>query len=236
MEDFEVVINDGAGSDNTPSQEPTNTETVTPEPQSETPSETPQEETTELYELPDGRKVDAQTVASEYKNLLSDYTRKSQALANYEKSNINNHVPKDDIDDTWVPETYEEILAKAEERIFQRIEEKQRAEQEFEQQITSQVDSELAEIKKANPSLDENKLFEHATKYKFPNLSSAFQNMQDMNKSLDAIREQTAKSVQKRNSDPVAIGTAPISNDEEEYSPNLRGNSLKDYLRAIKQK
>ena len=235
MEDYEVVINDGAGSETTPSQEPTNPETVTPETPTEKPSETPEEETTELYELPDGRKVDAQTVASEYKNLLSDYTRKSQALANYEKSNINNNIPKDK-DEEWVPETYEEILAKAEERIFQRMEEKQRAEQEFEQQITSQVDSELAEIKKANPSLDENKLFEHATKYKFPNLSSAFQNMQDMNKSLEAIREQTAKSVQKRNSDPVAIGTAPISNDEEEYSPNLRGNSLKDYLRAIKQK
>lgn len=235
MEDYEVVINDGAGSESTPSPEPTEPETVTPETPTETPSETHEEETTELYELPDGRKVDAQTVASEYKNLLSDYTRKSQALANYEKSNINNNIPKDN-DDEWVPETYEEILAKAEERIFQRIEEKQRAEQEFEQQITSQVDSELAEIKKANPSLDENKLFEHATKYKFPNLSSAFQNMQDMNKSLEAIREQTAKSVQKRNSDPVAIGTAPISMDEEEYSPNLRGNSLKDYLRAIKQK
>lgn len=233
MEDYEVVINDGSSSDTSPSTETSEADNVSSQVSTETPVETKQEETTELYELPDGRKVDAQTVATEYKNLLSDYTRKSQALANYEKANINSQ-PNDTKD--WVPETYEEILAKAEERVFQRMEEKQRAEQEFEQQIVSQVDSELAEIKKLNSSLDENKLFEHATKYKFPSLMSAYQNMQDMNKSLEAIREQTAKSIQKRNSDPVAIGNAPVIEDEAIYEPGSRNNSLKDYLRALKNK
>jgi len=42
-------------------------------------TETPAEE--ELFELPDGRKVDAAGVAQEYRNLLGDYTQKSQKLA-----------------------------------------------------------------------------------------------------------------------------------------------------------
>lgn len=65
---------------------------ATPEATPETPAET-------LYELPDGRKVDAATLAKEYKeNLLPEFTRRSQRLAEYEKVGkpeiINKNEPK----------------------------------------------------------------------------------------------------------------------------------------------
>lgn len=43
----------------------------------------------ELYDLPDGRKVDAKTLSREWKeNFMPDYTKKSQRLSEYEKSQL----------------------------------------------------------------------------------------------------------------------------------------------------
>jgi len=57
----------------------------------------------DLYDLPDGRKVDGQTLAKEWKeNFLPDYTRKSQALSEMkDKTTPTEKKPWED--ETWVP-------------------------------------------------------------------------------------------------------------------------------------
>src|SRR3972149_7800719 len=85
-----------------------------------TPDSTPKVEEPVLYDLPDGRKVDAETLARKFKeNFLPEFTRKSQALAEIErKKDITS--PQDDLPawkkPDYVPKDYGEVieLAKAE--------------------------------------------------------------------------------------------------------------------------
>jgi hypothetical protein len=242
-EEYEVEIVGGE----TPSSEPDN-KSETPsekQPQGDTqPEETPAGETPaqELYELPDGRKVDAQTVLEEYKNLQKDYTQKSQKLASYEKKpdiiNDNKVDTPSWKDPEWQPQTYAELLEVAKQEMYRDMEEKQRAEQEVELQLANQVDSQLTEVKKLDPNVNESKLLEHATKYKIPDLVSAYNNMKEMNTRIEAVRAETAKNLQKRASDPVA-GTQGQETPIDEaniYDPRASTTSLLDYLRQIKQK
>lgn len=80
---------------------PADTTVAEPQPEvKEEVVETPTEETTEtepkepakaednLVELPDGRKLPPKEAEAEYRNLYSEFTRKSQKLATYELSLI----------------------------------------------------------------------------------------------------------------------------------------------------
>lgn len=213
------------------------------------PTETKQQETTEtetkvveepvvteqLVKLPDGREVNAQQAAEEYQKLLSDYTRKSQKLATYESGNkeiTNKEVPKTD---EWVPQTWEEVIAKAKAEAIAEVESKANAEAQHHQEILNTVQSQLEEIKKIDPTVNDTALFSHATKYGFTDLSKAHANMKDMHKTIDKVREDTARNLQKRNAEPISgAANSGTSVDPDVYQPT-HGSAL-DFLNSIKNK
>lgn len=208
---------------------------VTPEPEVtpeiKTEPETAAEPSTpevELFELPDGRKVDAETLSKEWKeNFYPDYTRKSQALAAKETA------PKTEAPSTdpeWVPQSYEELLTVAEQRVFQKMEQRQREEIETRTRIENEVVTQLETLKKADPTLNENALFLHANKYGFRDLSVAHQNMKDMNALVKTTQEVTAKNIAKR-VDPVSI--TPGSSGGAKPDPSAFSSAV-EYMRSLK--
>ncbi len=232
----ELVSNDGTTPIETPIVETETTQTnlqeevVTPETKVEEVTTT----TEQLVELPDGRKVNAQEAAQEYKNLLSDYTRKSQKLAAYESGNKNiTNQEKPAETKEWIPETWEDVLARAKEEVFNEINNKSKAEQEHQEQILSTVQGQLDEIKKIDPIVNETMLFAHATKYGFTNLVQAHSNMKDMHKTITKVREETAKNIQKRNAEPInGTVNSGTTVDNDAYSPTI-GSAL-DFFKSLK--
>lgn len=206
------------------------TEPVAPvEPVAETPIEpepaTPAEP--ELFELPDGTKVDAATLAREWKeNFLPDYTKKAQALA--AKETITK--PTDPYaDPNYTPSSYKEIEDRAVEKALRLIEEKETTRIEQQKAIEDAVSSQLTDIKKTDSALNENALFLHANKYGFRDLKQAHQNMKDMSEMAKNVQKKTAQDIAKRN-DPVsaspgATGTRP---EASQFATS------RDYLNALK--
>jgi len=208
----------------TPSEEIEETETPAEE-EEEVISSEPEET---LYELPDGRKVDAETLTREWKeNFLPDYTRKSQALA--EKENINNK-PTDPLSDpNYVPKDAAELAELLEKRMFDKMEAKEQQRIEQERAVETMVEQQLAEVKKADPSLNENTLFQHANKYGFRDLKLAHQNMKDMGLLAKKVQKQTSANVAKR-TDPVSTSPGATGSRPE---PSQFASS-QEYLAALK--
>lgn len=199
-------------------------ETKVPETVVETEKTTEQE----LYELPDGRKVDGETLTKEWKeNFLPDYTRKSQALAAKDK------LPEKPTDPTtdpnWQPKTYQELLEVAERRALDKVEAKEQARIEQHQAVENEVIGQLADIKKSDPTVNENALFLHANKYGFRDLKQAHQNMKDMSVLAKNVKQATAKDIAKRN-DPVSI--APGASGAKPNPSNF-GTAV-EFLRSLK--
>lgn len=193
------------------------------------PTSDPVVPTEELFELPDGRKVDAATLTKEWKeNFLPDYTRKSQALAAKDKPLEVQPTASKYADPNYVPQTYEEILEEATNRALQRIESKEQEREQQRKAIEDAVESQLVEIKKIDPNLNENALFQHATKYGFRDLKAAHQNMQDMNAVVKKVQTKTAADIAKRN-DPVSVqpGATGARPDPSQFS------SARDYLKSL---
>lgn len=196
------------------------------------PTETPAEvvPTEALYELPDGRKVDAETLSKEWKeNFYPEYTRKSQALA--AKENINNQTTEADpfADPEYVPTSYAEIIKIAEQRAIEAIDNRTKEAQEQQQAVENEVESQLTSIKSKDPNLDENALFVHATKYGFRDLNVAYQNMQDMKTLAKSVQQTTVKNIAKR-ADPVSTTQGQTTG----ATPNPSAfSSARDYLRSI---
>lgn len=185
-----------------------------------------------LYDLPDGRKVDAETLQKEWKeNFLPDYTRKSQELAKLEKvpdPNLNNQTPKNNYaDPNYVPQTYEEIIQESERRALEKFEAKEKAAIEARQQVETAVANEIAELKKADPNLNVDSLFNHAVKYNFNDLTVAYKNMKDMANLAKSVQTETVKNIQKR-ADPVS--TKPGATGTQ-LNPRSFSSAV-DYLRA----
>ncbi len=209
----------------------------------EAPIETPKEVTPateesvqptepELYELPDGRKVDAETLSKEWKeNFYPDYTRKSQALAEKEKGDINNNEPAKSpyADPEYMPQSYEEILQVAEERAVKAIEAREQERVEAQQRLENEVATQLETLKKVDANLNENALFLHANKYGFRDLSVAYQNMKDMSAIAKTVQKTTADNIAKRN-DPVSAspGATGARPDPSQFS------TAQEYLRSLK--
>lgn len=190
----------------------------------------PAEPVAELYELPDGRKVDGQTITQEYKNLLSDYTRKSQELAKVKTEPLpTNETKSPYADPNYVPQSYEEIIKVAEQRALETLANQEKTKLEEKQAIENEVVNQLTEIKKLDPALNENALFEHANKYDFKDLRVAHKNMKDMADVIKKTQTATAQNIAKRN-DPVSIspGATGTKLNPDDFS------NAKDYLRALK--
>ncbi len=200
--------------------------------ETETPAEVVETETPtepELYELPDGRKVDAATLSKEWKeNFYPDYTRKSQALAAKEQPLTEKPTNKF-ADPAYTPQTYEEILQEAEARAVKTIEGKEQARVEAQKSIETAIETQLTDIKKTDPTLNEQALFLHATKYGFQNLAQAHQNMKDMSEMAKKVQTTTAKNIAKR-VDPVSVspGATGARPNPSQFSTAI------DYLNAVK--
>lgn len=186
----------------------------------------------ELFDLPDGRKVDAETLAREFKeNFIPEFTRKSQELAELKKGTINNDntsTPKFYEDPEWQPETYAELIAIAKEEVKGDLEARENARIEQHQAIENAVISQLTELKTFDPALNENALFLHANKYGFKDLKLAHQNMKDMSDVIKRTQTTTAANIAKR-VDPVSISPGATG---AKSNPSNFGSAI-DYLRSI---
>lgn len=185
----------------------------------------------ELYELPDGRKVDAPTLSKEWKeNFLPEFTRKSQALAAKDNAPLQETKSTNPLaDPDYVPQTYAEIVELAKQATFQEMADKEKARVDAANALETTVNTQLSEIKATDPNLNENALFVHATKYRFTDLKLAHQNMKDMNDTIKKVQQTTAQNIQKR-ADPVSVSPGATG---AKLNPDQFGSSL-EYLRALK--
>lgn len=203
----------------------------------------------ELYDLPDGRKVDAATLAHEWKNnFMPDYTRKSQIAAQVAPQAQQQQPPATQPqttnapqtppwrDPNWVPQTYAEVIDAAKQDIqldqARQVHEREQATA----QINSMVDNQLAEIRKTEPNLSEDLLFQHALKYSFPDLNAAYKNMKDFNLAVKRTEARVQQNIQARAEDPVAVQTQqPSSSNEIDYRRMVNDHrSPLDILRGLK--
>lgn len=213
------VPNPTPNPDPTPAADPA----VTPAPTSD-----PVVPTEELFELPDGRKVDAATLTREWKeNFLPDYTRKSQALAAKDKP-LETQPTSKFADPNYVPQTYEEIILAAEQRALEKVDAREQARLDRDKALGDAVEAQLTEVRKTDPNLNENALFQHATKYGFQNLVAAHKNMRDMSDMVKKVQTKTATDITKRN-DPVSIqpGAGGARSDPSQFS------SAREYLKSL---
>lgn len=194
-----------------------------------------------LYETPDGRKVDAATLQKEWKeNFLPEFTRKSQRLAELEsKKDINspNNEPEWKKPD-YVPQNYAEVIELAKREALQEIQNNAKMEQERITAIQTEVENQLQEIKKTDPKLDENLLFQHANKYGFQDLKTAYLNMMDMKKTAIEVEQRTVKNLKNRDADPISTTPGGDLPDSSGYDPNemSKFNSATEYLSFIRGK
>ena len=187
----------------------------------------------ELIELPDGRKVDAATVATEYKNLLSDYTKKSQELAQLKGPKTAEITkPVDPLQDpNYVPGTYAELAKVIAENIAKEAKAKEDATAAEKLALETAVTEQLNAIKAIDKTVNETALFTHATKYGFRDLRLAHQNMTDMAKLAKEVKQTTAKDILKRN-DPVSV--SPGAAGGQRLDPS-KFATARDYLRSLTQ-
>jgi hypothetical protein len=169
------------------------------------------EQTTEVTEP-----VEAVVPEKDYKELLSDYTRKSQELAAIKQS----AQPKEEAppvelpwqkDQAWDAKTYDELaeplLAKAEERVWKKIIEESEREENEAKQIEQFVEQEATQLKQIDPNVNINQVLAHAQKYAFASLIPAYQNMKAMEDAARLVEERVLKNLKARSGEPVGSGS-----------------------------
>jgi hypothetical protein len=222
----------------TPSAAPAAEPTAATPAASESDASAPAAEGTELYELPDGRKVDGQTLVREWKqNFLPDYTRKSQELAQIKNPAPQNSPQAPDWrDPNWQPQTYAELIELAKVEVQRDFERKQQEDAQRIAAVDAVVQGQLDEIKKLEPNLSEELLFQHANRYQFSNLMAAFQNMKDMNKAVKLTEARVVQNMKTREAAPIAAQPGSGNAAEQGIDLNsVRGVSAVEYLQRIKK-
>lgn len=213
--------------------ETTNEETTEEAP--EVVEETTDEASDTLVKLPDGRELPKEQAEVEMRNLYSEFTRKSQRLATYEKGDkpITNKV-EDTQEEEWIPETADDIVQKVKSDLIREQEEAKQNEIAQKQAVEESVTQQLEEIKSLDSSLNETQLFNHAIKYGFTDLKQAHSNMKDMYSAINKVKQETVNNVKKRNADPVN-GVSQSGNvvDGDAYDPSVRNMSAVDYLNSL---
>lgn len=199
--------------------------------------ETPAPSAEALYDLPDGRKVPAEVVKSEYENLLKDYTQKSQRLAEIERAKapqINNQEVPEWKRPDYIPKSYDELIERGAELALQRLQETRQAEEARTREVVTLVDSQIAELKKADPKLDENALFSHATKYGFRDLKVAHQNMTALKQAALDAEQRTLKNIRARGDTPIA-GAPGVKVNDGALDPNIgkKYGSALEYFHSL---
>ena len=224
-----------------------------PEEKAEVPAESPKDETTpetpeapkeELFDLPDGRKVNAAGLKAEYENLLPEFTRKSQELARLKGEGDPKDIkkPEDDVPEwkkpDYEPKSYAEVIEIAKKEALADIQKGREAEQQHVKAIQSAVDTQLGEIRALDPKLDEKALFLHATKYGFHDLKAAHANMTDMRKVAVDTEQRVVKNLKGREADPVSGGAGGTPAADDGYDPSETGQygSASEFLAKVKGK
>lgn len=195
------------------------------------PTEPVQPTAPELFELPDGRKVDADTLTKEWKeNFLPDYTRKSQELAKAKTATLPNNEPANNpfANPDYVPQSYAEIIDAAKQSMKEDLAKEQQQAIEQRQAVENEVVSQLSALKQSDPNLNENALFLHATKWGFRDLKVAHDNMKAMNELAKNVQKTTAANIAKRN-DPVSVSPGAVG---ARPNPSNFGTAV-DYLRSL---
>ena len=238
------------GSDSTPvvdtpssgtTPEEVKTEDTPVDPTPENPEETPAPEEV-LYETPDGRKVSADVLQKEWKdNFLPEFTKKSQELADLKREKDSINPPKDEPkwkNPDYVPENYAEVIEIAKAEAIQDMRNSAVAEQEKVKAIQTAVDGQLNELKTLDPKLDENTLFQHANKYGFRDLKTAYTNMVDMKKVVTDTEQRTVKNLKNREADPIAGDPGGDAPDDSGYDPAKMSqfDSAAEYMESLKGK
>lgn len=221
-----------------PASEPPKADAPAPEATKEEPKAEPQ-----LYPLPDGRMVDGETLAREWKsNFLPDYTRKSQELSRLTKAAPVQQpaptAPAEQVpkwkDPNWEPTTYAEVIEAAKLALKDEMAEEARQREETQNQINSWVDGQLAEIRKMEPNVSEDLLFQHANKYKFPDLIAAYNNMKDMSMVVKKTEQKVLQNVQKREEPIAAKPNVAAPSTGIDLSVLDRNETPLEYLARIK--
>lgn len=194
-----------------------------------------------LYETPDGRKVDAETLTKEWKeNFLPEFTRKSQLLADIEREKNLNNPPKDEPvwkNPDYVPKDYAEVIEIAKKEAIQDIRKAYQAEQDQNDSIKKEVETQLSEIRKIDPTFVENDLFVYANKYKFQDLRAAHLSMTDTKKAVVDAEQRTVKNLKTREADPIATVPGGELPENSGYDPNEMSQyeGASEYLAFIKK-
>lgn len=179
-------------------------------PAAEVQAEAAGNEAQQLYELPDGRKVDATTLASEWKQqFMPDYTRKAQELAALKRGNAPQQAVQPATqevdyserpweDPTYQPQTLAEVYELADKRAAWKAEQEAAQKAAEQQRIDQTIESQLAEIKGLDPEASSDLIFAHATKYGFTNLVNAYKNMTAFNVAVKHAEQKAVQNVAKR--------------------------------------
>lgn len=214
-------------------------EETTPEqaeaaPAEEAPAETTPAAEPELFELPDGRKVEAAELSTLWReHFYPEYTKKSQDLAALTRG-PQQQTPEqttDPLEDpNYIPPTYGELAAQIEQRILGGMQERQQQEAAAKQALEDNAIAQLTEVKAADPTVNEARLFQHAMKYQFTDLRLAHASMRDMDEAVKAAMTHTKESAAGR-VDPVS--SRPGAAAGGTLDPDSFASSV-DYLRALK--
>jgi hypothetical protein len=240
-EDQEVVVDDTVESEETEVEE---TE-VQPEGEAETQEEEVKKtEEAELFELPDGRKVDGSTLAKEWKeNFYPEFTRRSQKLKELESAKqevkSDSQEGKSPWDDpNWEPQTWQEVLDAAERKVTEKAVAEKAAAEQAKKSVNDWVESQVAEIRKEEPKLNEDALFSHAIKYGFYDIKSAYQNMKDMNLAVKHTEKKVVDKLKARaqSSSPSGDGSSLSDSFTYEQMQAELNESPLEALRRLKSK
>ncbi len=197
----------------------------------------------EFFTLPDGRKLTGKEFEKEYKeNFLPEFTRKSQELADL-KRNGEITKPIEDIPEwqkpDYIPESYADVIKIAKEEALKELKLGNAKQEEHIKNVQTQVETEISELKKIDPTLDENALFAHATKYNFQDLKTAHSNMSDFKKSMLDTEERVLSNIKTRETTKVAVPAVTISGTNlNDFDPTVssRFSTSSEYLDFLKGK
>ena len=103
--------------------------------------------------------------------------------------------------------------------------------------IQEAVETELKDLKAKDPKLDENALFQHANKYKFQSLTTAYTNMTDMKKTAVDTEKRTVKNIQNREADPISTVPGGEVSESTGYDPSemSKYDGAGEYLAHLKK-
>lgn len=198
----------------------------------------PQEIAEREFELPDGRKVDAEGLEAEYNKLLPEFTRRSQRLAELEKIKSEPTVEKASWEDpNWQPKTWQEAVQAGRDAALREVQpilsevEKEKAQKQVLAQTQEVINTELAVLKAKDSKINETELFKHANKG-FSSLTAAYNNLQERKALIKATEARVLKDAKLRE-DPIAVSSATSPEDDSiSYQDSAKFRNVRDAAAA----